>query len=48
LSRGQASPMPAGGWRNRISPLRIWQGLALLFAAAFLLLLALLLSGRRF
>jgi serine/threonine protein phosphatase PrpC len=48
LSRGQALPMPAGGWRNRISPLRIWQGLALLFAAAFLLLLALLLSGRRF
>jgi hypothetical protein len=40
-------PVPAFSWRERISPLRIWQGLALLFGAGFLTLLVLILRGRR-
>jgi serine/threonine protein kinase len=47
LSRGETSPTPGSFWRERISPLRIWQGLALLFGAGFLTLLLLILSGRR-
>jgi serine/threonine protein kinase len=47
LSRGEALSRQAVSWRERISPLRIWQGLTLLFAAGFLTLLALILSGRR-
>jgi serine/threonine protein phosphatase PrpC len=49
LSRGEALPSQAVSWRERISPLRIWQSLALLFGAGFLTLLALILSlsGRR-
>jgi serine/threonine protein phosphatase PrpC len=47
MSRGEALPTPASSWRERISPLRIWQGLALLFGAGFLTLLILILSGRR-
>jgi serine/threonine protein phosphatase PrpC len=47
LSRGEALPTQAVSWRERISPLRIWQGFTLLFAAGFLTLLALILSGRR-
>jgi hypothetical protein len=47
LSRGAALPSQAGSWRERISPLRVWQSLALLFGAGFLTLLALMLSGRR-
>jgi serine/threonine protein phosphatase PrpC len=47
LSRGEALPTPANSWRERISPLRMWQGLALLFGAGFLTLLVLILSGRR-
>jgi serine/threonine protein kinase len=47
LSRGEALPRQAVSWRERISPLRIWQGLTLLFAAGFLTLLVLILSGRR-
>jgi serine/threonine protein phosphatase PrpC len=47
LSRGEALPAAAFSWRERISPLRIWQGLALLFGAGFLTLLVLILSSRR-
>jgi serine/threonine protein phosphatase PrpC len=47
LSRGETLPAPAFSWRERISPLRIWQGLALLFGAGFLTLLVLILRGRR-
>jgi serine/threonine protein kinase len=47
LSRGEALTTQAVSWGNRISPIRIWQGLTLLFATGFLTLLALMLSARR-
>jgi serine/threonine protein phosphatase PrpC len=47
MSRGEALPAPAFSWRERISPLRIWQGLALVFGAGFFTLLMLILRGRR-
>jgi hypothetical protein len=47
LSRGEALPTQSVSWRERISLLRIWQGLTLLFAMGFFTLLALILNGRR-
>jgi serine/threonine protein phosphatase PrpC len=47
LSRGEALPTQSASWRERISLLRIWQGLTLLFAMGFFTLLALILNGRR-
>ena len=46
LSRGEALPAQALSWRERIGPLRLWQGLALLFGAGFVTLLVLILSSR--
>jgi serine/threonine protein phosphatase PrpC len=47
MSRDNAVPLPRISWRQWLGAARLWQGLTLLFAAGFFVLLILLLSGRR-
>jgi serine/threonine protein kinase len=46
LAEPDAAPSRGKSWAPRVTALRLWQGLALLFAAGFFVLLALLLAGR--
>ncbi len=47
LGRDNSVPLPPITWRRRLDSVQLWRGLTLIFAAAFFILLILMLNGRR-